>query len=66
MYELKFHKIGPIVHKHQLIFAACCPLPAAAGGEPAFVGGMVEDSLLLRGQVHWFTTMVGWVPWKRL
>eukprot|EP00887_Chlorella_sp_A99_P005035 scaffold4.g5035.t1 len=29
------------------------------GGELAFVTAMIEDSLKLRGQVHWYTTMVG-------
>ncbi|KAL4428378.1 hypothetical protein ABPG75_002467 [Micractinium tetrahymenae] len=29
------------------------------GGELAFVSAMVQDSLELRGAVHWYTTMVG-------
>lgn len=30
-----------------------------AGGELAFVSAMVQDSLALRGGVHWYSTMVG-------
>jgi len=29
------------------------------GGELAFVRGMIEDSVELQGQIHWYTTMVG-------
>ncbi len=29
------------------------------GGEAAFIRAMLDDSLLLRGQVHWYSSMCG-------
>ncbi|PRW44527.1 methyltransferase 16 isoform X2 isoform A [Chlorella sorokiniana] len=40
-------------------YGGTAPEMVYPGGELAFVSGMVQDSLALRGAVHWYTTMVG-------
>ncbi|KAI7842940.1 hypothetical protein COHA_003449 [Chlorella ohadii] len=39
-------------------YGGTAPEMVYPGGELAFVSGMVQDSLALRGAVHWYTTMV--------